>query len=60
MAEEMMQSYSTVDLRDKLRQRGFFENLGAQLGYQYSPAVAKTTEFLLFNDEERDPDFDGR
>jgi hypothetical protein len=60
MAEEMMQSYSTVDLRDKLRQRGFFENLGAQLGYQYSPAVAKTTEFLLFNDEERDPDFDWR
>ena len=39
------------------RETGFFENLGNAYAYQYSPLVAKTQEFVEFEDVERDPDF---
>lgn len=39
------------------RETGFFENLGNAYAYQYSPLVAKTQEFIEFEDVERDPNF---
>lgn len=60
MAEPLFPEYFSRDRRGRLRERGFLENLGAQLGYQYSPLVARSQEFMLFNDVEDDPEFDWR
>ena len=45
---------------DDLRERGFFENLSNAYAYQYSPLVSRTSEFLQFDNMERDPNYDYR
>ena len=45
---------------DDLRDRGFFENLSNAYAYQYSPLVSRTSEFLQFDNSERDPNYDYR
>lgn len=52
--------YSYSNMIGEVEERGFFQNLGTALAYQFSPIVTRTEEEYFFGDLEKDPNFDWR
>lgn len=52
--------YGYGDMIGETRERGFFENVGTALAYQFSPIITRTEEEYFFGDQEADPNFDWR
>ena len=55
---DLFERGSSPDIDETLRERGFMENLGAAMGYQFGPMTSRAQELFLFNQTTADENYD--
>ncbi len=55
---DLFERGSSVEIDETLRERGFSENLGAAMGYQFGPMASRAQETFLFDGSNADENYD--